>query len=122
MEVRNPEEEGKDSSATGGLTEGEINLLTSATGYSREDIVEIFGNDGIKFRKEIAHNDAEEVTITDGAVTALGERLNIPARVVNDVESLPVNKRDKKGGVENGEVVVVLDKKMMYQYDLLMVC
>ena len=73
------------------------------------------------FRKaeQIGEN---EVVLTENAVTALGEKLNIPARVVNDVESLPENKRDKKGWVENGEVVVVLDKKMMYQYDLLMVC
>ena len=105
------ETEGTGATATGGLTEEEINLLTSATGYSREDIVEIFGNGETRFRKEIAHNDAEEVTMTDGAVTALGQRLNTGVNIVKDIDSLPENLKAKKGwyDAKTGEVVVVMD-------------
>lgn len=79
------ETEGTGATATGGLTEG-----------------------GISFRKAEQMGE-DEVVLTGNAVAALGKKLNIPARVVNDVESLPENKRDKKGWIENGEVVVVLD-------------
>lgn len=77
---------GTSETATGGLTE-EVRTLFS----KREQLGE------------------DEVVLTENAVAALGEKVNAPARVVNDVESLPENKRDKKGWVENGEVVVVMD-------------
>jgi hypothetical protein len=74
-----------------------------ATGGLTEEITE-----RTLFRKAEQIGE-DEVVLAENAVTALGEKLNIPARVVNDVESLPENKRDKKGWVENGEVVVVMD-------------
>ena len=36
---------GVDETATGGLTESEIALLETSTGYTREEIIEIFGDD-----------------------------------------------------------------------------
>ena len=50
----------------------------------------------------------DEVVLTGNAVAALGERVNVPVRVVDDVESLPEKRKNKKGWFESGEVVVVL--------------
>ncbi len=81
---------GASETATGGLTE-EVNSQEGETLFRR---AEQMGED--------------EVVLTGNAVAALGERVNVPVRVVDDVESLPEKRKNKKGWFEDGEVVVVL--------------
>ena len=45
VEMRDSKEEGESTSTTGGLTESEIALLEASTGYTREEIIDMFGYD-----------------------------------------------------------------------------
>ncbi|MBR5475321.1 MAG: hypothetical protein IKV17_00690 [Bacteroidaceae bacterium] len=56
--------------------------------------------------REVAEKQGEdELALITDAVTGFGEKIGVPARVVSDAQSLPENKRNKKGWFENGEVV-----------------
>ena len=119
---RRAKEEGTGETATGGLTEEEINLLTSATGYSREDIVRIFGNGETRFRKAVQDSEEarQEIESLDNEVLAtieeLAQELYSNVGVIADIESIPDEKkrRDAKRGMKGwydpatGMVSVVL--------------
>ena len=94
VEMRDSKEEGESASTTGEFTEGRI---TERTLFRR---AEQMGED--------------EVVLTGNAVAALGERVNVPVRVVDDVESLPEKRKNKKGWSENGHRAM----RMIYGDDL----
>ena len=100
----------KTQEATGGLTEGEINFLEAATGYSREEIIRLFGDNGTRFRMVGEQHNASEREIARNTATAVGEKLNTPVSVIEDSSALPENRRNKKGWFDpkTGEVAVVM--------------
>ena len=99
-----------ETQATGGLTEGEINFLKAATGYSREEIIRLFGGNGTSFREVVQGQDNNEVERSKNMVDGLAEKFNTPVTIVENVDELPQNRRNKKGwfNPKTGEVVVVL--------------
>ena len=113
-EVRNSEgareSERTTREATGGLTEGEINFLEAATGYSREEIIRLFGGNSTSFREMVQEQDNNEVERSKNMVNGLAEKFNTPVTIVENVDELPQNRRNKKGwfNPKTGEVVVVL--------------
>ena len=72
------------------------------------------GEEETRFRREveeaIEQQEENEVSIARETVTSLGEKLNSPVKIIDDLESVPENRRKWKGWFDpkTGEVVVVM--------------
>lgn len=72
------------------------------------------GEEETRFRREveetIEQQEENEVRLARETVTSLGEKLNSPVKIIDDLESVPENRRKWKGWFDpkTGEVVVVM--------------
>lgn len=84
--------------------------MSAATGYTREEIIRLFGGNGTSFREVVQGQDNNEVERSKNIVNGLAEKFNTPVTIVENVEALPANMRNKKGwfNPKTGEVVAVL--------------
>ena len=98
---RNSEDGGnaQGTATAGGLTE-EVNSQEGETLF-RKNVTE---------EEVIEQQEENEESIAKDAVTQLGEALNAPVTIIDDLNSLPENRRNKKGWFDpkTGEVVVVV--------------
>ena len=90
-------------------------LETETTEGTEQGVNDSFLNQ--KEREAVELQDANEVALASENIAALGEKLNTPVNVVNDIDSLPDGLRNKKGWYDRktGVVTVVLPNHISYE-------